>query len=444
MLFRGSQVVSHGRILSIATIHAGASRRYYFRGVMVGDGQCPAGKPLRATWQSTRRRQTEDACGNQGQKYRDDHEREPGEWAAYKLGLIAADRTRRPKGSPRPLSELRAPWRASAIRAVGVDVFDRLLQAAVDGYTRWIKRALTDEFRFLYPKDINGSSAVRPVTLRRAASHYERPSCRRRSRRPDEGRSPLSARAVWSPAPRRKKVPSRPGSWSRRNGCYRRTARPARPRRAASPARSGSRRPALPRPGATGVSLRRAPPGGQDGVRERAAAFRLRAQPVPDPKTPNIPQQSPPQSAPDRGSQTGKPHHRNGRPEDRDLRRPDPGGNARAGSRLRFAPAARSERRPGWARSRRRRRWCCTCSGSGRRRQGNAASPQGPPVGPVPGRAASAAPPPARPVPDAALRCMAVVTRQGTAPGALHCARHPGRCTRCASAPGAYRPPVGR
>ncbi|WP_189135310.1 MobF family relaxase [Wenjunlia tyrosinilytica] len=194
-------------------------------------------------WQSTRRQQIEHAYEDQLQQYRSDHGHEPGERARYKLALIAADRTRPPKGIPRTLPELRERWRRSAVHAVGADVVDRLLEtaraaatavwarvrpvvdlalaavetvavvyvmrgafqhrhllaearrhltyvlrgrrhepgldeaivrAAVDGCTRPVGRALTADFRYLYPRESDGRAVVRPLTRHRTASRYER------------------------------------------------------------------------------------------------------------------------------------------------------------------------------------------------------------------------------------------------------------------------------
>ncbi|MFI5634823.1 relaxase domain-containing protein [Streptomyces sp. NPDC051664] len=60
--------------------------------------------PALIAWQSTRRRQIEDDCNGRVQQYRRDHGHEPGERARYKLGRIAADRTRPTEELPRPLT----------------------------------------------------------------------------------------------------------------------------------------------------------------------------------------------------------------------------------------------------------------------------------------------------------------------------------------------------
>lgn len=54
-LCRSSKPVSPGRMLSIAKVAPGAGWRYYFRGVMVGDGHRPARKALRAAQEMARR-----------------------------------------------------------------------------------------------------------------------------------------------------------------------------------------------------------------------------------------------------------------------------------------------------------------------------------------------------------------------------------------------------
>ncbi|MGV9342937.1 MobF family relaxase [Streptomyces sp. NPDC003688] len=78
-------------------------------------------------WQSTRRQQIADATPVLVADYEDKQGHPPGERAAYALDGQAADRTRPPKPTAaRSLTELRDGWRASAIRAYGIDVVSRL------------------------------------------------------------------------------------------------------------------------------------------------------------------------------------------------------------------------------------------------------------------------------------------------------------------------------
>ncbi|MFE9636774.1 MobF family relaxase [Streptomyces sp. NPDC006463] len=82
-------------------------------------------------WQSTRRQQIADALLAIVADYEATQGHPPGERAAYALTRKAADRTRPPKRKdPRSLTELRAGWRKSAIRAYGADVIDRLAERA--------------------------------------------------------------------------------------------------------------------------------------------------------------------------------------------------------------------------------------------------------------------------------------------------------------------------
>jgi conjugative relaxase-like TrwC/TraI family protein len=82
-------------------------------------------------WQSTRRQQIEDALPVLTADYEEKHGHAPGERAAYALACQAADQTRPPKRKePLSLTELRKRWRASAIRAYGADVVDRLAERA--------------------------------------------------------------------------------------------------------------------------------------------------------------------------------------------------------------------------------------------------------------------------------------------------------------------------
>jgi hypothetical protein len=82
-------------------------------------------------WQSTRRQQIEDAISVLTADYEERQGHPPGERAAYALGCQAADQTRPPKRTDLlSLTELRKRWRASAIRAYGADVIDRLAERA--------------------------------------------------------------------------------------------------------------------------------------------------------------------------------------------------------------------------------------------------------------------------------------------------------------------------
>ncbi|GAB2896857.1 hypothetical protein GCM10027074_75310 [Streptomyces deserti] len=82
-------------------------------------------------WQSTRRQQIEDALPVLTAKYEEWQGHPPGERAAYALACQAADQTRPPKRTELlSLTELRKRWRASAIRAYGADVVDRLAERA--------------------------------------------------------------------------------------------------------------------------------------------------------------------------------------------------------------------------------------------------------------------------------------------------------------------------
>ncbi|MFD7446936.1 MobF family relaxase [Streptomyces sp. NPDC059909] len=77
-------------------------------------------------WQSTRRQQIVDALPGIVAQYENRQGHPPGE-RAYALARQADD-TRPPKPPASSLSELRARWRASAIRAVGTDVVDQLME----------------------------------------------------------------------------------------------------------------------------------------------------------------------------------------------------------------------------------------------------------------------------------------------------------------------------
>ncbi|MFJ2565750.1 MobF family relaxase [Streptomyces sp. NPDC087568] len=82
-------------------------------------------------WQSTRRQQIEDALSVLTAGYEERQGHPPGERASYALACQAADQTRPPKRTVLlSLTELRERWRASAIRAYGADVVDRLAERA--------------------------------------------------------------------------------------------------------------------------------------------------------------------------------------------------------------------------------------------------------------------------------------------------------------------------
>ncbi|MGW1736719.1 MobF family relaxase [Streptomyces sp. NPDC001999] len=82
-------------------------------------------------WQSTRRQQIADALPALVADYEDRQGHLPGERAGYALDQQAADRTRPPKRKvARSLPELRATWRASAIRAFGACTVYRLAERA--------------------------------------------------------------------------------------------------------------------------------------------------------------------------------------------------------------------------------------------------------------------------------------------------------------------------
>ena len=91
-------------------------------------------------WQSTRRQQIQEETDVLVADYETRHGHLPGEKAGYALARRAADVTRPPKQTPHSLLELRARWRASAIRVVGADVVDRLLQLARAAATAVWKR----------------------------------------------------------------------------------------------------------------------------------------------------------------------------------------------------------------------------------------------------------------------------------------------------------------
>ncbi len=82
-------------------------------------------------WQSTRRQQIEDALSVLTARYEEQQGHEPGEKAGYALACQAADQTRPPKRTELlSLTELRARWRTSAIRAFGACTVYRLAERA--------------------------------------------------------------------------------------------------------------------------------------------------------------------------------------------------------------------------------------------------------------------------------------------------------------------------
>lgn len=79
-------------------------------------------------WSSTRRQQIEDVLEGLTYKYAQEHGRLPGEQARHGLGWQAAQDTRPEKKTPRPLKQLLAWWRASALWKFGKQVVDGLLR----------------------------------------------------------------------------------------------------------------------------------------------------------------------------------------------------------------------------------------------------------------------------------------------------------------------------
>ncbi|MEV4342381.1 relaxase domain-containing protein [Streptomyces sp. NPDC049590] len=79
------------------------------------------------TWSSTRRQRIEDVLEGLTYKYAQKHGRLPGEQARHGLGWWAAQDTRREKKTPRPLEQLLAWWKASALLKFGKQVVDGLL-----------------------------------------------------------------------------------------------------------------------------------------------------------------------------------------------------------------------------------------------------------------------------------------------------------------------------
>lgn len=79
-------------------------------------------------WSATRREQIDQALVGITDQYVKKHGRLPGERARHGLGWWAAQDTRRAKKTPKPLEQLRAWWRASAILRFGQEVVDGLLE----------------------------------------------------------------------------------------------------------------------------------------------------------------------------------------------------------------------------------------------------------------------------------------------------------------------------
>ncbi|MFH8873196.1 MobF family relaxase [Streptomyces griseus] len=78
-------------------------------------------------WSSTRRQRIEDALEGLTYTYVQEHGRLPGEKARHGLGWQAAQDTRPEKKSPRPLEQLLARWRSSALLKFGKQMVDELL-----------------------------------------------------------------------------------------------------------------------------------------------------------------------------------------------------------------------------------------------------------------------------------------------------------------------------
>ncbi|MCZ4100999.1 MobF family relaxase [Streptomyces sp. H39-C1] len=79
-------------------------------------------------WSSTRREQIDQALVGITDRYVEKHGRLPDERARNGLGWWAAQDTRREKKTPKPLEQLRAWWRASAILRFGKAMVDGLLE----------------------------------------------------------------------------------------------------------------------------------------------------------------------------------------------------------------------------------------------------------------------------------------------------------------------------
>ncbi|MEU5958823.1 MobF family relaxase [Streptomyces sp. NPDC047525] len=79
-------------------------------------------------WSSTRRRRIEDVLEGVTDEYIQKHGRLPGERARHSLAWWAAQETRPDKKAPRPLDQLLAWWRVSALLKFGQRMVDGLLQ----------------------------------------------------------------------------------------------------------------------------------------------------------------------------------------------------------------------------------------------------------------------------------------------------------------------------
>jgi conjugative relaxase-like TrwC/TraI family protein len=79
-------------------------------------------------WSSTRRQRIEDVLEGLTYKFAQEHGRLPGERARHGLGWQAAQDTRPEKKTPRPLKQLLAWWRASALLKFGKHMVDGLVQ----------------------------------------------------------------------------------------------------------------------------------------------------------------------------------------------------------------------------------------------------------------------------------------------------------------------------
>lgn len=78
-------------------------------------------------WSSTRRQRIEDVLEGLTYTYAQEHGRLPGEKARHSLGWQAAQDTRPEKKTPRPLEQLLAWWRSSALLKFGKQMVDGLL-----------------------------------------------------------------------------------------------------------------------------------------------------------------------------------------------------------------------------------------------------------------------------------------------------------------------------
>ncbi|MFD5000054.1 MobF family relaxase [Streptomyces buecherae] len=79
-------------------------------------------------WSSTRRQRIQDVLEVLTDQYVTDHGRLPGDRARHALGWWAAQETRPAKKKPKPLAQLRAWWRTSAILRFGEQAVEELLE----------------------------------------------------------------------------------------------------------------------------------------------------------------------------------------------------------------------------------------------------------------------------------------------------------------------------